>query len=64
MQGLFDDWQAKNITAVLHEKKGGYAHNLPSMDGLAGKAEAARACRSSRRSRWRSSAWTEARSPR
>src|SRR5580765_2467314 len=40
MQRLFDDWQAKNITAVLHEKKGGYAHNLPSMEGLAGKAEA------------------------
>jgi glycine/D-amino acid oxidase-like deaminating enzyme len=40
MQGLFDDWQAKNITAVLHEKKGGYAHNLPSLEGLAGKAEA------------------------
>jgi glycine/D-amino acid oxidase-like deaminating enzyme len=40
MQGLFHDWQARNITAVLHEKKGGYAHNLPSMMGLAGKAEA------------------------
>ncbi len=40
MQGLFHDWQAKGITAVLHEKKGGYAHNLPSMMGLAGKAEA------------------------
>ena len=40
MQGLFDDWQAKNITAVLHEKKGGYAHNMPSMLGLAAKAEA------------------------
>ena len=21
MQGIFDDWQAKNITSVLHEKK-------------------------------------------
>jgi methylglutamate dehydrogenase subunit A len=40
MQGIFSDWQAKNITAVLHEKKGGYAYNLPSMMGLAGKAEA------------------------
>ncbi len=40
MEGLFHDWQAKNVTAVLHEKKGGYAHNLPSMMGLAGKCEA------------------------
>ena len=31
----------RNITAVLHEKKGGYANNMPSMRGLAGKAEAA-----------------------
>jgi methylglutamate dehydrogenase subunit A len=41
MQGIFHDWQAKNVTAVLHEKKGGYAENMPSMLGLAGKAEAA-----------------------
>jgi len=40
MQGIFDDWQAKNVTAVLHEKRGGYAENMPSMMGLAGKAEA------------------------
>ena len=40
MQSLFHDWQARNISAVLHEKKGGYAHNMPSMMGLAGKAEA------------------------
>src|SRR5256714_7114385 len=40
MQGIFDDWQARNITAVLHEKRGGYAENMPSMMGLAGKAEA------------------------
>ncbi len=39
MQGIFGDWQAKNITAVLHEKRGGYANNLPSMNGLAAKAE-------------------------
>ena len=38
MEGLFHDWQAKNITAVLHEKRGGYAENMPSMLGLAGKA--------------------------
>ena len=27
MQGLFHDWQAKNITSVLHEKRGGYARS-------------------------------------
>ena len=40
MKGLFDDWQAKGITSVLHEKKGGYANNTASMYGLAAKAEA------------------------
>ena len=40
MRGLFDDWQAKSITSVLHEKKGGYANNKASMHGLARKAEA------------------------
>ena len=40
MRGIFDDWQAKGITSVLHEKKGGYANNTASMYGLAGKAEA------------------------
>lgn len=40
MKALFDDWQAEGITSVLHEKKGGYANNLPSMRGLAKKAEA------------------------
>jgi hypothetical protein len=39
MKGLFDDWQAKGITSVLHEKKGGYANNLKSLYGLARKAE-------------------------
>lgn len=39
MRGLFHDWQAKGITSVLHEKKGGYANNLASMRGLAAKAE-------------------------
>jgi glycine/D-amino acid oxidase-like deaminating enzyme len=38
MKGLFDDWQAKGITSVLHEKKGGYANNQASMRGLAVKA--------------------------
>ncbi len=40
MKSLFSDWQAQNITSVLHEKKGGYANNTTSMYGLAGKAEA------------------------
>jgi len=39
MKGLFDDWQAKSITSVLHEKRGGYANNMASMHGLAAKAE-------------------------
>jgi glycine/D-amino acid oxidase-like deaminating enzyme len=39
MKGLFDDWQAKGITSVLHEKKGGYANNTASIRGLAKKAE-------------------------
>ncbi|HVL71285.1 MAG TPA: FAD-binding oxidoreductase [Beijerinckiaceae bacterium] len=38
MKGLFDDWQAKGITSVLHEKRGGYANNVASLEGLAGKA--------------------------
>ena len=40
MEGLFSDWQAKHITSVLHEKKGGYANNTASIFGLASKAEA------------------------
>lgn len=40
MKGLFDDWQAQNITSVLHEKQGGYAHNSKALYGLAAKAEA------------------------
>ena len=39
MQGIFDDWQAKGITSVLHEKKGGYSNNMKCMQGLAAKAE-------------------------
>lgn len=41
MKSLFHDWQARGITSVLHEKKGGYANNAKAMYGLAGKAEAA-----------------------
>ena len=39
MNDLFGDWQAKNITSILHEKKGGYANNKASMNGLANKAQ-------------------------
>ena len=39
MKGIFDDWQARGITSVLHEKKGGYANNTASIYGLAAKAE-------------------------
>ena len=40
MKALFHDWQAKGITSVLHEKRGGYANNTKSLYGLAKKAEA------------------------
>ena len=40
MRGLLDDWQARNITSVLHEKRGGYANNMAAMQGLAKKARA------------------------
>jgi len=39
MRGIFDDWHAKGITSVLHEKKGGYANNRKCLEGLAVKAE-------------------------
>ena len=39
MKDMFSDWQAKGITSVLHEKKGGYANNTKSIYGLAKKAE-------------------------
>jgi len=39
MKTIFNDWQAKGITSVLHEKRGGYANNTASIYGLADKAE-------------------------
>lgn len=39
-KNVFDDWQAKNITSILHEKRGGFAHNMRSLYMLANKAEA------------------------
>lgn len=41
LQSMFPDWQARNITSVLHERRGGYANNQASLRGLAGKAAAA-----------------------
>lgn len=38
MTSLFADWQAGGISAVLHEKRGGYANNHASLNGLAAKA--------------------------
>ena len=40
MRGLFADWRAPGITAILHEQRGGYANNGRSLHGLAAKAEA------------------------
>jgi glycine/D-amino acid oxidase-like deaminating enzyme len=40
MKTIFDDWQAKEITSVLHEKRGGYAFNKHSIKAIAQKAEA------------------------
>jgi glycine/D-amino acid oxidase-like deaminating enzyme len=41
MKGILHDWQAANITSVLHEKRGGYANNKASLRGLSAKAQAA-----------------------
>jgi glycine/D-amino acid oxidase-like deaminating enzyme len=41
MKRLFPDWQARGITSVLHEKRGGYANNMASLEGLASKAREA-----------------------
>ena len=39
MKELFSDWQAKGITSVLHEKKGGYSNQTKAMYHLASKVE-------------------------
>ena len=39
MKGIFHDWQAQDVTSVLHEAKGGYANNTKAMYGLATKVE-------------------------
>ena len=40
MLAMFDDWRAPGISAILHERRGGYANNVQSLRGLAAKAEA------------------------
>jgi len=40
MRRIFDDWQARGITSVLHEHRGGYANNMASLQGLWAKAAA------------------------
>ena len=40
MKGIFDDWRATGVSSVLHEKKGGYAHNMATVNGLLAKVEA------------------------
>lgn len=40
MRTIFPDWKARGLTACLHELQGGFAYNLPSVLGLAAKAEA------------------------
>ena len=44
MEGIFSDWQAQNVTVVLHEKQGGYAENMPSMRGPARPSPRRSAC--------------------
>jgi methylglutamate dehydrogenase subunit A len=41
MQRLFPDWRAQGVEVLLHEHKGGFAHNIDAMHGLAGKARGA-----------------------
>ena len=38
MKKFFSDWRAKGVTSILHEKRGGFANNIASMEGLAKKA--------------------------
>jgi glycine/D-amino acid oxidase-like deaminating enzyme len=37
MKDLFPDWRAQGVTVCLHEKQGGFAFNLDSVEGLHGK---------------------------
>jgi len=37
MKSLFPDWRAQGVTVCLHERQGGFAFNLESVEGLHGK---------------------------
>ncbi|MGI8973840.1 MAG: NAD(P)/FAD-dependent oxidoreductase [Gaiella sp.] len=39
MKVLFPDWRAKGVTVCLHERQGGFAFNIESVQGLAAKCE-------------------------
>ncbi|MGE4611116.1 MAG: FAD-binding oxidoreductase [Paracoccaceae bacterium] len=39
MRGIFSDWQAKGITSVLHEKRGGFSNQTKTMYAMADKIE-------------------------
>jgi len=39
MRSLFPDWRAQGVTVCLHERQGGFAFNLESVQGLVGKCE-------------------------
>ncbi|MEX0317324.1 MAG: NAD(P)/FAD-dependent oxidoreductase [Ruegeria sp.] len=39
MRGIFGDWQAQNITSVLHEKRGGFSNQTKTMYAMADKVE-------------------------
>jgi glycine/D-amino acid oxidase-like deaminating enzyme len=41
LRDIFPDWSAAGSTSVLHEHRGGYAHNVASVRGLARLAEGA-----------------------
>ena len=41
MEAIFSDWQAEGITVVLHERRGGYAENMPSMTGASSSTPSA-----------------------
>jgi glycine/D-amino acid oxidase-like deaminating enzyme len=41
MKSLFPDWRARGVTVCLHEHQGGFAFNMDSVEGLAGKCREA-----------------------
>ncbi len=40
MKSLFPDWRAQGVTICLHERQGGFAFNMDSVQGLVGKCQA------------------------